>query len=211
MKIYENYVSEINEIISSVKSSSKRVFELLKESRSELSTDDYNKLKKEINVDKSTINKMEKIFDSDVVMNNIENLPVSWGTLHLMTLVDPDELQSFIDEGKIDSKTTLSEVKKLRGEIKTSTPKVEDEVSSSDTDEEDEVSSSDIDDDEEYSSSNSDVVISLVMKNPLTSDQLKKEIETFISRISDEVFDIEVNYGNDIIYRDVSDGLRKVA
>jgi hypothetical protein len=110
-------IIEINQAILTVKNSTKAVFLLLKNARKTLNADDYDKLKKNIDLDKSTINKIEKIFQNIVVMNNLESLPVSWGTLYEVAHLDADTLIAKITDGSINKKSTKKEVSDIRTKL----------------------------------------------------------------------------------------------
>ena len=110
-------IAEINQAILTVKNSTKAVFFLLKNARETMITDDYEKLKKSIDLDKSTINKIEKIFQNSVVMNNLESLPISWGTLYEVAQIDTDILITKITDGSINKKSTKKEVSDIRTKL----------------------------------------------------------------------------------------------
>lgn len=110
-------IIEINQAILTVKNSTKAVFLLLKNARKTLNADDYDKLKKNIDLDKSTINKIEKIFQNIVVMNNLDSLPVSWGTLYEVAHLDADTLIAKITDGSINKKSTKKEVSDIRTKL----------------------------------------------------------------------------------------------
>lgn len=116
-------IAEINQAILTVKNSTKAVFFLLKNARETLNAADYEKLKKSIDLDKSTINKIEKIFQNSVVMNNLENLPVSWGTLYELAQIDTDTLITKITDGSINKKSTKEEITTIKKALnQTATP-----------------------------------------------------------------------------------------
>ena len=110
-------IVEINQAILTVKNSTKAIFLLLKNARETMITDDYEKLKKSIDLDKSTINKIEKIFQNSVVMNNLESLPISWGTLYEVAQIDTDILITKITDGSINKKSTKKEVSDIRTKL----------------------------------------------------------------------------------------------
>ena len=119
-------IVEINQAILTVKNSTKAVFLLLKNARETMITDDYDKLKKNIDLDKSTINKIEKIFQNSVVMNNLEKLPVSWGTLYEVAQIDTDTLITKITDGSINKKSTKEEITTIKKALnQTATPEKE--------------------------------------------------------------------------------------
>ena len=107
-------IVEINQAILTVKNSTKAIFLLLKNARETMITDDYEKLKKSIDLDKSTINKIEKIFQNSVVMSNLESLPISWGTLYELAQIDTDALIIKITDGKIHNKSTKEEITTIK-------------------------------------------------------------------------------------------------
>jgi hypothetical protein len=111
-------IVEINQAIYTSKQSTKKVFSLLKNARECLNTSDYEKLKKDIELDVSTINKLEKIFKNSEVMNNLENLPSSWGTLYELALIEPDILIEKIKYGYINKKSTKEDVNGIRKSLK---------------------------------------------------------------------------------------------
>ena len=116
-------IAEINQAILTVKNSTKAIFLLLKNARETMITDDYEKLKKSIDLDKSTINKIEKIFQNSVVMSNLESLPISWGTLYELAQIDTDALIIKITDGKIHNKSTKEEITTIKKELnQTATP-----------------------------------------------------------------------------------------
>ena len=110
-------IVEINQAILTVKNSTKAIFLLLKNARETMITDDYEKLKKSIDLDKSTINKIEKIFQNSVVMSNLESLPISWGTLYELAQIDTDALIIKITDGKIHNKSTKEEITTIKKEL----------------------------------------------------------------------------------------------
>jgi len=114
MTTLETYTVEINDAVTSMKKSSTKVFNLMCEASENLSKRDYAKLIKGITVDRSTINKIEKILANDIVMSSIDDLPASWSTLHEMTLLKDAVLKANIDDGTIKSNTTRSDIKQLR-------------------------------------------------------------------------------------------------
>lgn len=119
-------IVEINQAILTVKNSTKAVFFLLKNARETLNAADYEKLKKSIDLDKSTINKIEKIFQNSVVMNNLESLPISWGTLYEVAQIDTDTLITKITDGSINKKSTKEEITTIKKALnQTATPKTD--------------------------------------------------------------------------------------
>ena len=110
------FIVEINNAIQSVRKSSIEVFILLKDANEKLINKDYKELKKKINLDTSTFNKIEKIFSNSIVMDNLELLPTSWGTLYECSQLDVDTLLEKITDGSINLKSTKEQVKNIRKE-----------------------------------------------------------------------------------------------
>ena len=107
-------ISDINEAILIVKKSQGTVFTLLKNAYLTLQTVDYGKVKERIDLHTSSINKMEQIFKNEFVMGNLEKLPISWGTLSELALMDGDVLLAKIASSEINKKTTKDEASKIR-------------------------------------------------------------------------------------------------
>ena len=117
------FITEINQSVNGIKKHHRRIFDLMLEAQTELSGDEYFQLRKKINVDRSSINKIEKITSNRVVMNNLSILPVSWSSLHQLSLIEQNWLNQFIknviksgseEEVLQMSKLTGTDVKELR-------------------------------------------------------------------------------------------------
>lgn len=111
-------IDETNQAIISVKNSSKTVFELLKNASDTMNRTDYKTYTSSIDLNRSTINKIEKILDNSVVMNHLEILPISWGTLYDLALIEPDILIEKIKDGSINKKSTKEDVNGIRKSLK---------------------------------------------------------------------------------------------
>ena len=113
-KSIEQYTSEINEVIATMRKSSVNLFELLRDARKNLNTEDYDKLLKGIDMERTTLSKLNKIFGCNVVMNNIEMLPAGWGTLYEMAMLDDDLIIGKMQNNVFNKKTTKKEVQEVR-------------------------------------------------------------------------------------------------
>jgi len=120
------YINTVNELIVSIEKSAKNLFETFHSAYETLSNDDFeNKFIPAIDMDKSSINKMKKICQSDFIMNNRDKLPTSWATLYVLVNIDEDELQQLIDSGELTTNTTKKQMLELRDKI--NSPIVEEE------------------------------------------------------------------------------------
>jgi hypothetical protein len=107
-------IVETNQAIFAVKKASKTVFLLLKNASDTMNRTDYKTYINSIDLDKSTITKIEKILDNSVVMNNLESLPVSWGTLYELAQIDTDTLITKITDGSINKKSTKEAITTIK-------------------------------------------------------------------------------------------------
>ena len=114
------YVTTTNQLIGSVKKYNKKLFDQVKLSYSELydekDTKVWNKYKVLVDLDNSTINKIVKIVTNDTIMRNYDRLPVSWGTLSVLTTMGEDDMVEVIESGRINTTSTKKEVKEVRDE-----------------------------------------------------------------------------------------------
>jgi hypothetical protein len=116
-------IVETNQAIFAVKKASKTVFLLLKNASDTMNRTDYKTYINSIDLDKSTITKIEKILDNSVVMNNLESLPVSWGTLYELAQIDTDTLITKITDGSINKKSTKEAITTIKKALnQTATP-----------------------------------------------------------------------------------------
>ena len=180
------YAARINRAVNAQKSSTKRIFELLMDAHSSLSPVEYQQLKRAINVDKSSIHKVEKIFANEVVMEHLSVLPVSWGTLHELSLIDKNWFLKFVggvltgtnEEIAQLSKITRSEAQELR-----------------------EASLAPDADTKEASVSpagvSPSISIKLSLREGITMDaNVLKQVEHFADQLSKEIFEVKVAYSS---------------
>lgn len=190
-------IVEINQAIYTAKQSTKKVFALLKNARECLNASDYEKLKKDIDLDVSTINKLEKIFKNSEVMNNLENLPSPWGTLYELALIEPDILIEKIKDGSIHKKSTKEDVNGIRKSLKetaksTDTEKHEESAKSLAPSHEEEPSARAITDSEETEKTAKKAIIQNVDFTFTIKDSAKthaKEVKDLLNKMK-EYFEI---------------------
>ena len=113
-KAVNEYVAEMNTAIDSVKRSSAKMFDVLKKAHQELNPDDFEKFKSEINLERSSINKMLVICKSEFVKENAEKLPISWGTLYVIAGIKEEHARELLDKGKLTSSSTKNSVIQLK-------------------------------------------------------------------------------------------------
>lgn len=164
------------------------------DAHSVLSAGEYKQLRRAINVDKSSIHKVEKIFVNEVVMKHLAVLPASWGTLHELSLIDKSFLQEFVERvltGTDEEITQLSkitrfEAQELREISLTSGADVAGANASPDEfvrEEPTEVSPS--------------ISIKLSLREGVVMNaDVRKQVEHFADQLSKEIFDVEIAYSS---------------
>lgn len=189
------YATKINNAVNALKSSTKRIFHLLMEAHTTLSTGEYKQLRRAINVDKSSISKIENIIGNEVVMNNLAILPTSWGTLYELSQIDETWFQEFVDGvlGGTDdeiaqlAKITCAEAKELR----------EISLQKNILDDADETGVSPDDGVNDATEIASSVRIKLRLKEGVfMDDEVRKQVEHFANQLSKDIFDIEIDYSS---------------
>jgi DNA replicative helicase MCM subunit Mcm2 (Cdc46/Mcm family) len=119
VKVY-GYVKTTNEIIGSVKTYNKKLFDQVKQSYQDLyvekNTKPWRKYKLDVELDESTINKIVKIVNNPTIMKFYDQLPGSWGTLSVLTTMNETDLIEVIESGRIKPNSTKKEVKEVRDE-----------------------------------------------------------------------------------------------
>ena len=108
-------VSATNQVLGEVRSSRRKLFEVVKDAVVELSTKEFKEYKDLIDLDPSTINKIVKIIENDTITKFMDDLPGSWGSLYALTSMDQGDLVSAIEDGSINRRSTLAEIRELKG------------------------------------------------------------------------------------------------
>ena len=108
-------VSATNLVLDGVRSSRRKLFEVVKDAVVELSTKEFKEYKDLIDLDPSTINKIVKIIENDTITKFMDDLPGSWGSLYALTSMDQGDLVSAIEDGSINRRSTLAEIRELKG------------------------------------------------------------------------------------------------
>ena len=108
-------VSATNLVLDGVRSSRRKLFEVVKDAVVELSTKEFKEYRDLIDLDPSTINKIVKIIENDTITKFMDDLPGSWGSLYALTSMDQGDLVSAIEDGSINRRSTLAEIRELKG------------------------------------------------------------------------------------------------
>ena len=108
-------VSATNLVLDGVRSSRRKLFEVVKDAVVELSTKEFKEYRDLIDLDPSTINKIVKIIENDTITKFMDDLPGSWGSLYALTSMDTSDLLSAIEDGSINRRSTLAEIRELKG------------------------------------------------------------------------------------------------
>jgi len=115
------YVENTNKVLKvadkQYRASNRNVFDVVKQTYDALQQEKPEYLKAYkllVDMDRSTINKIIKIVSNDIIMSNLDKLPVSWGTLCLLTSLKDDKLQSLIDAKTITKSSTQSEIRLVK-------------------------------------------------------------------------------------------------
>ena len=115
------YVEKTNKVLKvadkQYRASNRNVFDVVKQTYDALQQEKPEYLKAYkllVDMDRSTINKIIKIVSNDIIMSNLDKLPVSWGTLCLLTSLKDDKLQSLIDAETITKSSTQSEIRLVK-------------------------------------------------------------------------------------------------
>ena len=108
-------VSATNLVLDGVRSSRRKLFEVVKDAVVELSTKEFKEYKDLIDLDPSTINKIVKIIENDTITKFMDDLPGSWGSLYALTSMDKSDLVDAIEDGTINRRSTLAEIRELKG------------------------------------------------------------------------------------------------
>ena len=128
MKNVNEYVTEMNTAIASVKNSNKSMFEIFLEAQKCLSEKNRKQFKKDIHLERSTINKMTKICEKDAIVENLEKLPFAWSSLYVLANLDNDVIYKLVDENKITVSSTMKEIKDLKNQLNDAEKAVEDKT-----------------------------------------------------------------------------------
>ena len=108
-------VNATNKVLGEVRSSRKKLFEVVKDAFVELTTKEFKEYRVLVDLDPSTINKIVKIIENDTITKFMDDLPGSWGSLYALTSMDQGDLVSAIEDGKINRRSTLAEIGELKG------------------------------------------------------------------------------------------------
>jgi hypothetical protein len=114
MKNVTTYVTKMNNAISRARNASGKMFNVFNEAYSTLGVEEFEVFKKRISLEKSTINKMQKISSHKVIRENISRLPVSWGTLYVLAGMEDLVVLKLLDSSDLTKSSTKKEVLELK-------------------------------------------------------------------------------------------------
>ncbi|NVJ99917.1 MAG: hypothetical protein HWE12_00105 [Oceanospirillaceae bacterium] len=136
--VINSFIRKTNTKLRGVKKANASLFETVREAVTALQGDTkaLSRYKMDVDCDRSSVNKIIKITESDFVMDNLDNLPSGWAALDVIARksakVDVVALETAIESGQLSSKTTLKEVRELFKKLEDSQdPAVEAELYSS--------------------------------------------------------------------------------
>jgi len=117
--VINSFVRKTNTKLRGVKKANASLFETVREAVKELQgdTEALRKYKMDVDCDRSTVNKIIKITESDFVMANLNNLPSGWAVLDVIARksaqIDLVALETAIESGQLSTKTTLKEAREF--------------------------------------------------------------------------------------------------
>jgi hypothetical protein len=114
VRITSNVIAT-NQVLGEVRGNHKKLFEVVKDAFTELSTPEFKEYRSQVDLDPSTINKIVKIIENDTISKFMDRLPISWGSLYALTSMDATDLVNAIEDGSINARTTLKEINGLKG------------------------------------------------------------------------------------------------
>jgi hypothetical protein len=118
-KVINCFVLKTNKKLREIKKANASLFEIVREAVTELQGDQkaLSKYKMDVDCDRSSVNKIIKITESDFVMTNLDNLPSGWAVLDVIARksrkTDIVALEAAIESGQLSSKTTLKEAREF--------------------------------------------------------------------------------------------------
>jgi len=115
-----SYISNMNDAINASKISNVKMFTVYETAYNKLkdNSKDYKTFKDGINLNNSTIRKMEKICQSAVISDNAISLPISWGTLYSISTMNGNDITDAITSGIFNPNTTKKQVSEYKKELK---------------------------------------------------------------------------------------------
>ena len=107
-------VSATNQVLGEVRGNHKKLFEVVKDAFTELSTPEFKEYRSQVDLDVSTFNKIVKIIENDTISKFMDELPISWGSLYALTSMDATDLVNAIENGSINRRSTLKDINGLK-------------------------------------------------------------------------------------------------
>ena len=117
--VVTGYVNKTNSVIREIRKKHSKLFDIVREAYGALEGDRkaLRSYTNQVEIEKSTLNKIYKICANNVVMSNIENLMISWASLYELTKFPQEKLAELIEDQVIVKSTTQKEVKEIYKEI----------------------------------------------------------------------------------------------
>ena len=119
-RLVDGHVHQTNLAIGDVHKSNRKLFDAVKNAYLAMKDDAkaMGKYKANVDIDRSSINKIIAIVSNETLIRFSEKLPVSWGTLYALSKMEAANLVEAIGNKKIASDSTLAEVNAVRSSYK---------------------------------------------------------------------------------------------
>lgn len=110
------FVNKTNRIVKRADNQSKLLFQSVTEAFELFGHDpvSWKKYRTQLNIDRSSINKMTKVLNCKVVRVNRNALPDSWLILHKISMLDETVILDLLSTGVLTKKTTNSQINEIR-------------------------------------------------------------------------------------------------
>lgn len=109
-------IVEFNKVVKTTQNSYKSLLVLFRKVY-EMGSDEYQEFKEGIDLERSTINKLDKICRKTVIYDNIKSLPITWSVLYEIVKLEPEQILAAIEANKLTPRTTKKEVLELRASL----------------------------------------------------------------------------------------------
>ena len=115
--VVTKYVKRTNRVIGEIKTKHSKLFAVVLEAVGVLGEDKkaLSSYKNQVEIEKSTFNKMLKIIKRDVILNNLDALPFSWASLYeIQKSFTDDKILDLLETKAICVNTTLKEIREIK-------------------------------------------------------------------------------------------------
>jgi len=117
-EILKSFVTQGKRILTSIRKNKINFVQLYVEmSNSALNIDDkvfskyMNQFRVDINLSPSAHSKLRTIVENEAIVENLDNLPGSWGTLYLLKNLTNEQIVNYINSGQINKFSTFENVR----------------------------------------------------------------------------------------------------